>query len=84
MKEGMLTVTGRVVTVFNANAYEVQLENGHLVRCHRGGHARKRSQKPVPGDEVQIDLTPYNLNMGIIKKVLTVGDAPKKQGKRRH
>lgn len=46
--------------------FRVRLENGHEVLAHIAGRMRKHYIKIVPGDEVTVELTPYDLTKGRI------------------
>jgi translation initiation factor IF-1 len=46
--------------------FRVELENGHIVLAHVAGKMRKHYIRIVPGDEVTVELTPYDLSKGRI------------------
>lgn len=46
--------------------FRVELENGHVVIAHVAGRMRKHYIRLVPGDEVLVELTPYDLTKGRI------------------
>ncbi|CAN5174223.1 translation initiation factor IF-1 [soil metagenome] len=49
----------------NAN-FRVELENGHDVLAHISGKMRTHYIRILPGDKVQVELTPYDLTRGRI------------------
>ncbi len=46
--------------------FRVELENGHKVLAHISGKMRTHYIRILPGDRVQVELTPYDLNRGRI------------------
>ena len=53
------------VTVSLPNAmFRVELDNGHDVLAHISGKMRMHYIRILPGDRVQVELTPYDLSRG--------------------
>ena len=46
--------------------FRVELENGHEVLAHISGKMRMHYIRILPGDRVQVELTPYDLQRGRI------------------
>ena len=46
--------------------FRIELENGHVIIAHVAGKMRKHYIRIVPGDEVLVELTPYDLTNGRI------------------
>ena len=46
--------------------FRVELENGHSVLAHISGKMRLNYIRILPGDCVQVELTPYDLDRGRI------------------
>jgi translation initiation factor IF-1 len=46
--------------------FRVELENGHKVLAHISGKRRRHQLRILPGDRVQVELTPYDLARGRI------------------
>ena len=46
--------------------FRVELENGHKVLAHISGKMRMHYNRILPGDKVQVELTPYDLTRGRI------------------
>ena len=42
--------------------FRVELENGHKVLAHISGKMRMHYIRIAPGDQVQVELTPYDLS----------------------
>ncbi len=65
-KDDVIEVEGVVVDALpNAN-FKVKLQNGHEVLAHISGKLRMHYIKILPGDEVKIELSTYDLNKGRI------------------
>ena len=46
--------------------FRVELEHGHNVLAHISGKMRMHYIRILPGDKVQVELTPYDLQRGRI------------------
>jgi translation initiation factor IF-1 len=46
--------------------FRVELENGHRVLAHISGKMRKNFIRILPGDQILVELSPYDLNRGRI------------------
>ena len=46
--------------------FRVELSNGHTIIAHISGRMRKNYIRLVPGDKVEVELTPYDLTKGRI------------------
>ena len=46
--------------------FRVELQNGHEVLAHISGKMRMHYIRILPGDKVQVELTPYDLALGRI------------------
>jgi translation initiation factor IF-1 len=46
--------------------FAVELDNGHKVLAHISGKMRMHYIRILPGDRVQVELTPYDLKRGRI------------------
>ena len=66
-KEKNLIEQNGVVTQALPNAmFRVELENGLNVLCVISGKIRKNFIKIIEGDNVKIEMSPYDLTRGII------------------
>lgn len=65
-KEGGIEVVGNVVEALPNGNFRVQLENGHRVLAHISGKMRIHFIKILPGDQVTVELSPYDLTRGRI------------------
>ena len=65
-KQDLLEFKGKV-TEFLPNAmFRVKLENGHVVTAHTAGKLRKNRIRVLQGDNVTVEMTPYDLTKGRI------------------
>ncbi|HET8690371.1 MAG TPA: translation initiation factor IF-1 [Candidatus Saccharimonadales bacterium] len=62
----VIKLTGTVVENLPNAQFRVELENGHTIIAHVSGKMRKHYIRLVPGDKVEVELTPYDLTKGRI------------------
>jgi translation initiation factor IF-1 len=62
----VIKLTGSVVEALPNTQFRVELENGHVIVAHMSGRMRKNYIRLVPGDRVEVELTPYDLSKGRI------------------
>ena len=60
-KDDCIKTEGVVKDVLPGTLFRVALPNGALVLAHISGKMRKNFIRIVPGDKVQIELSPYDL-----------------------
>ena len=65
-KEEILEFKGKVTDLLPNAMFKVELENGHEVLAHTAGRMRKNSIRVLAGDEVLVQVTPYDLTKGRI------------------
>jgi translation initiation factor IF-1 len=65
-KEDAIVLEGTVVEPLPNAMFKVELENGHQVLAHSSGKMRMHRIRILPGDRVQVEITPYDLNRGRI------------------
>ena len=64
-----IEVEGKVVAVLPGTMFKVQLTNGpagHIVLAHISGKLRKNFIKIAAGDNVRVEMSPYDLEKGRI------------------
>ena len=61
-----ILVEGTVVEALPNAMFRVELENKHEVLAHISGKMRMHYIRILPGDRVQVELTPYDLKRGRI------------------
>ena len=65
-KEELLEMRGQVVELLPNAMFRVRLENSHEVLGHTAGKMRKNRIRVLVGDEVLVEMTPYDLTKGRI------------------
>ena len=65
-KEELLEMRGTVVELLPNAMFRVKLENDHEILGHTAGKMRKNRIRVLVGDEVLVELTPYDLTKGRI------------------
>jgi translation initiation factor IF-1 len=61
-----IVVKGVVEENLPGATFKVKLENGHAILCHLSGKLRMHRIRITPGDEVELEMTPYDLTKGRI------------------
>ena len=65
-KEDKIELEGEVVEAFRNGMYKIKLENGHETLGYTAGKMRRYRIKILPGDRINIELSPYDLSRGRI------------------
>ena len=65
-KDDQIEMEGTVLDTLPNTMFRVQLENGHVVTAHISGRMRKNYIRILTGDQVTVELTPYDLTKGRI------------------
>lgn len=65
-KEDQIEFDGVVVETLPNTMFRVKLENGHIVTAHISGKMRKHYIRILTGDQVKVEMTPYDLTKGRI------------------
>ncbi len=65
LSEDKIVMNGTVINS-SKGVFQVQLDNGHTVIGHLSGRMKKYYIRVLKGDEVTIELSPYDLNRGRI------------------
>ena len=65
-KQDLLEFKGKVKTLLKNAMFEVELENGHSITAHASGKLRKNRIRVLQGDNVTVEVTPYDLTKGRI------------------
>lgn len=64
--QGTVEFIGKVVENLPNTLFRVKLEDGKLVLCHLSGKMRINYIKIMPGDNVKVEMTPYDQTKGRI------------------
>ena len=65
-KKDVIEVEGKVLEVIPGGEFKVELSNGHTIVASISGKMRMYSIRIVEGDNVTIELSPYDLTRGRI------------------
>jgi len=65
-KEELLEMHGSVTEVLPDSRFRVTLDNGHPVIAYTGGKMRKHHIRILAGDQVTLEMSPYDLTKGRI------------------
>ncbi|HEU5082531.1 MAG TPA: translation initiation factor IF-1 [Acidimicrobiales bacterium] len=60
----MIVMEGVVQESLPNASFRVELDNGHNVLAHISGKMRRHRIRVLPGDRVQVELSPYDLSRG--------------------
>ena len=65
-KEEKIEVTGKILESLPSAMFKVEIEGGHVILAHICGKMRMHYIKILPGDNVKVELSPYDLTRGRI------------------
>jgi translation initiation factor IF-1 len=65
-KEEAIPMEGTVVEALPNTTFKVDLDSGHQITAHAAGKIRKFRIRIVPGDRVQVEVSPYDPTRGRI------------------
>lgn len=65
-KEDLIEFNGTVEEVLPNAMFRVKLDNDHRVLAHTSGKMRKNRIRIMAGDQVTVEMTPYDLSKGRI------------------
>jgi translation initiation factor IF-1 len=61
-----IVMQGTIEENLPAATFKVKLENGQTILCYLAGKMRMNRIRLTPGDDVQVELSPYDLTKGRI------------------
>lgn len=67
-KTEAIQVEGKVLEALANTQFKVQLDSGHTIIAHISGKMRKNFIKVIPGDRVEVEISPYDLTKGRIAR----------------
>ena len=65
-KKDIIELEGVVVDALPNAIFKVKLQNEHIITCHISGKLRMNYIRILPGDTVNVELSPYDLERGRI------------------
>lgn len=66
MAKDAIKMTGKVVKSFSTREYQVELENKVTIKATVSGKINLHSIRILPGDVVDVEISPYDLSQGRI------------------
>lgn len=68
MKTENMPFEGKVLEALANTQFKVKLDNGHELIAHISGRMRKNYIRVIPGDRVELEISPYDLSKGRISR----------------
>jgi len=65
-KEEPIELQGEIESVLGNGNFQVLLENGHKILARIAGRMRRFRIRVIKGDQVKLEVSPYDLNRGRI------------------
>ncbi|MEX0769093.1 MAG: translation initiation factor IF-1 [Balneolaceae bacterium] len=65
-KQEPIKQDGEIIEALPNAQFRVELDNGHEILAHVSGKMRMYYIKILPGDRVQVEMSPYDLSKGRI------------------
>ncbi len=65
-KQDLLEFKGKITELLPNAMFRVKLENNHEILAHTAGKLRKNRIRVLVGDQVMVEVTPYDLTKGRI------------------
>jgi translation initiation factor IF-1 len=62
----LIELTGSVVDVLPNSTFKVRVNTAHEVLCYMGGRLKQHKIKVILGDNVKVEVSPYDLTKGRI------------------
>lgn len=66
----IIKLEGTVKETLPSTTFKVELDNGHEILAHISGRMRVHYIRLLPGDKVEVEMSPYDLTKGRIIKRL--------------
>ena len=65
-KKGFLEIKAKVIELLPSATFRVEAQNGQVILAYLSGKMRLHKIRILPGDEVLLELSPYDLKRGRI------------------
>ena len=65
-KEEKIEVSGKIIETLKNTMFKVELDTGQTVLAHLSGKMRRYRIRILLGDQVKLELSPYDLTRSII------------------
>lgn len=80
-KQENISLTGEVIEELGNSMFKVELDNGHQILCTISGKIRKNYIRILTGDNVKVEVSPYDINRGRIVTRLSLGTGEENSNK---
>lgn len=80
-KQENISLTGEVIEELGNSMFKVELDNGHQILCTISGKIRKNYIRILTGDNVKVEVSPYDVNRGRIVTRLSLGTGEENSNK---
>ena len=77
-RDDLIQATGTVDKILGGGRYQITLENGQLVTAQLSGRMRRFRIRVIPGDRVQVGVSPYDPSHGFVTFRLREGQTPQR------
>ncbi|MBQ3832499.1 MAG: translation initiation factor IF-1 [Bacteroidales bacterium] len=65
-KQLSIELDGTIIEALSNAMFRVELEGGHIITAHISGKMRMHYIRILPGDQVRLEMSPYDLTKGRI------------------
>ncbi len=65
-RDDLIQATGTVDKILGGGRYQITLENGKMVTAQLSGRMRRFRIRVIPGDRVQVGVSPYDPTHGFV------------------
>lgn len=65
-RDDLLQATGTVEKILGGGRYKIELDGGQVVTAQLSGRMRRFRIRVIPGDRVQVGVSPYDPSHGFI------------------
>ena len=77
-RDDLIQATGTVDKILGGGRYQITLESGQVVTAQLSGRMRRFRIRVIPGDRVQVGVSPYDPTHGFVTFRLREGQPPPK------
>jgi len=77
-RDDLIQATGTVDKILGGGRYQITLESGQTVTAQLSGRMRRFRIRVIPGDRVQVGVSPYDPTHGFVTFRLREGQPPPK------
>lgn len=67
-KQQPILINGTIIEALGNSIFRAKLDSGHIVTAHLSGKIRLNSIQIIPGDGVQMEMSPYDLTRARITR----------------